>query len=225
MNISYVYRITHKQTSKWYIGSRTTSVDPLDDLGIRYFTSGVAQVEFKSNPDTFTCEILFTHESREVVNAEESRLIDETDAVGDPMSYNIANWPLVCNPVKAGKKAGYLTAELGIGIHAQTYEDKVVLGKKSHATMSRLGIGSYSEEFKRAMTGEGNPMYGKKIPNMSKANKIRHQETLKIRAAVEKISIKAKAKLPPKPHFLCSVDKWSRYLAEVKLLVSGAQHG
>jgi hypothetical protein len=57
----YVYQITNKLNNKSYIGKRTTSVKPTDDLGFSYISSSTDQDfinEQKNNPENFIYEIL-----------------------------------------------------------------------------------------------------------------------------------------------------------------------
>ena len=60
----YVYKITNIDTQHFYIGYRSIrkNKDPLDDLGISYFTSGRLRLDFKNTPHKFEREILFTSE-------------------------------------------------------------------------------------------------------------------------------------------------------------------
>ena len=49
----YVYRLTHKPTTKGYIGMRSANeklgLTPWEDLGIVYFSSGPFTEDFKKN--------------------------------------------------------------------------------------------------------------------------------------------------------------------------------
>ncbi len=57
----YVYLIRQKGTGLFYIGYSSTALpDPLQALGVTYFTSGSLRAAFEANPHTFTREILFT---------------------------------------------------------------------------------------------------------------------------------------------------------------------
>jgi hypothetical protein len=72
----YVYRIKNKETGVFYIGFRRTSKEnPLDDIGIKYFTSGKLKDHFKSSPSSYEIDILFVSEKRKDAFAEEQKLI------------------------------------------------------------------------------------------------------------------------------------------------------
>lgn len=55
----YVYKITNKENQEFYIGYRRTYLKPENDLGIRYFTSGVLKAHFMANVHLYKLEILF----------------------------------------------------------------------------------------------------------------------------------------------------------------------
>ena len=122
MKISYVYKLTSKVTGKYYFGSRTVAkagLDPLDDLGVYYFSSSaVISSEFKNAPGLFEREIIFTHASREEVCVVEKSYTDI--AVSDPMSYNMFSWPETINPIKLGKLGGSgLQARVRVDVELQ----------------------------------------------------------------------------------------------------------
>ena len=62
----YVYKITNKISHEFYIGYRgTTLKNPLNDLGVKYFTSGALKSDFEKNPENYTKQILFeSHKER-----------------------------------------------------------------------------------------------------------------------------------------------------------------
>lgn len=84
MTYHYCYRITNNATNKHYYGSRTSNVPPLDDLGVRYFSSskylkqdiaifGVHQFTFKiirSFPDRARA-FIFEHKCQSRLRADE----------------------------------------------------------------------------------------------------------------------------------------------------------
>lgn len=74
----YVYIICHKVTNEYYIGYRGTNLsDPLQDLGIHYFTSGILKNKFKQNPQDFDKAIFFEHENKAVAYLFEQDLISK----------------------------------------------------------------------------------------------------------------------------------------------------
>ena len=60
----YVYQIKNKIIGKMYIGSRTSNIEPKDDLGKKYFSSSKDkefQNEQREKPENFIYEILSIH--------------------------------------------------------------------------------------------------------------------------------------------------------------------
>lgn len=74
---TYVYRLEEKSTGKFYIGYRTClkSINPHDDLGSRYFSSGKFKHQFKEFPDMFIKEILSVFNSKYDAYVYEQELI------------------------------------------------------------------------------------------------------------------------------------------------------
>lgn len=87
----YVYKITELSTNIKYIGIRTSIVDPIYDLGIKYFSSS-SNKEFiknqKSNPDNYKYDILSIHDTRSAANIEEIRLHELYDVSKSEYYYN-----------------------------------------------------------------------------------------------------------------------------------------
>lgn len=79
----YIYKITNKINGKWYIGKHN-GTDP------NYFGSGklLKQAVEKYGKDNFDRIIL--EEVVGDINAREQHWIEQTNAVSDPMSYNLA---------------------------------------------------------------------------------------------------------------------------------------
>lgn len=73
----YVYEIVNIISGKRYIGVRSCSCDPEDDLGKKYFSSS-STIQYvshqKENPSEYKYIILSLHESRKSANDEEIRL-------------------------------------------------------------------------------------------------------------------------------------------------------
>ena len=88
MTVAYVYKLTHKPSLKWYIGSRTAKNCHPDDGYI--CSSKIVKPLFLTNPDEWTREILFTGEPKEILTLE-SELLELFDAKNDPRSYNQHN--------------------------------------------------------------------------------------------------------------------------------------
>ena len=63
---TYVYKITDRFNGKFYIGYRTclASTDPLDDLGVSYYTSGKMKDTFRNFKQFFDREIISSHKDK-----------------------------------------------------------------------------------------------------------------------------------------------------------------
>lgn len=73
----YVYQITNKVNSKMYIGSRTSNIEPANDLGKKYFSSSKDkefQKEQRENPENFIYEVLSIYNNKDDMLNEEIRL-------------------------------------------------------------------------------------------------------------------------------------------------------
>ena len=63
----YVYKLVDVRTDKFYYGYRScaASLDPNDDLGIKYFSSGTFKTAYKATPTDFTKEIIALFENKD----------------------------------------------------------------------------------------------------------------------------------------------------------------
>lgn len=84
--IGYVYKFTHKETGKWYIGSRRGH--PEND---EYTGSGLIwqHAKEKYGMESFNREILYIGED---FRKHETMILEKLDAAHDPMSYNMKNF-------------------------------------------------------------------------------------------------------------------------------------
>lgn len=88
-----VYLTINKQTGKWYVGSHKDSENIRNRT---YMGSGTSIApELESNPDDFTCEVLFEFVNRNDAFKAEHQILNKLDAAGDDNSYNNTNeaWP------------------------------------------------------------------------------------------------------------------------------------
>jgi len=63
----YTYCVTEIATNRMYIGARSSKVQPIDDIGVKYFTSSFDKDfrhNFKSKPELYKCEILGVYANR-----------------------------------------------------------------------------------------------------------------------------------------------------------------
>lgn len=86
----YVYKIVDNETSVYYIGVRSCSgrIDPMDDLGVSYFTSGKIEHLFRSNPSRFTKIIIDLFPTRKIAEVYEANLIYDNKCY--PLNENYA---------------------------------------------------------------------------------------------------------------------------------------
>ena len=73
----YTYQITELSSNKKYIGVRTSNIDPIYDIGVKYFSSSIDKSfkdRQKQNPADYKYEVLSIHETREDASSEEARL-------------------------------------------------------------------------------------------------------------------------------------------------------
>lgn len=85
----YVYKILHKETQAFYFGQRGCSNDilPENDIGKKYFTSGILREDFKSDPDKYTVTILEVFDKRNLAVETESVLISMN--LSNPLCKNL----------------------------------------------------------------------------------------------------------------------------------------
>lgn len=144
---AYVYRWTHMPTGKWYVGSRTAKGSHPND---GYFCSSrEVKPLIQSNPSEWNREILATGEPAEMYNLE-SKLLQESDARNDPMSFN-----------KHNNDGKYCIA--GKPLRAET---KL---KISNSLVGRLQSEETRAKKSKVFSGEGNAFYGKKHSDETKA--------------------------------------------------------
>lgn len=84
----YVYSIKHIESGKFYYGFRgcDIGIDPHNDLGIIYFTSGSLKEDFKQNTDSYQKTILFVSPCNKSAYRKEQVLIEAH--LGDPLCMN-----------------------------------------------------------------------------------------------------------------------------------------
>ena len=97
----YTYKITEKETGKFYIGARGSKKDPLLDLGIKYFSSSgsLKSIILEKGIESFIFEIIKdSYKSwKEAYDEEQSMIFD--------------NWE---NPLKMNKSCYYMKKDFGI---------------------------------------------------------------------------------------------------------------
>ena len=94
MEYHYVYRITDIKKEKYYVGCRTSTIKPEEDLGYIYFSSSGNPQFIKSqkkDPNRFIYEIIETFPSRDEAEQYEKELLSDIDARSNESFYNGVN--------------------------------------------------------------------------------------------------------------------------------------
>ncbi len=89
----YVYLITNITIWKGYIGTRSCLIDPINDIGIKYFSSSTDKDfinDQKENPNNYKYEVLRTFETRELALIKEIELHKEFDVAKSNLFYNLS---------------------------------------------------------------------------------------------------------------------------------------
>ena len=89
----YVYKITKISNGMYYIGSRGSKIEPLKDLGIKYFSSSRNKdfiKEQKANPKNFLYEVLEVCSSRKEAFEKEAEYQTKYNCGEDVFCYNKA---------------------------------------------------------------------------------------------------------------------------------------
>lgn len=177
----YVYKYTHKENGKWYIGSHNGNNPEYSGSGLLW-----QRAKEKYGLKSFTKEILY---EGDLFRETEEIILKDLDAMNDPMSYNMKNEAL------GGSFPGKLNGMYG---KAFTEEHKYACGSAFR--------GKKRPDHSERMKGSGNPMFGKThqaygIINKSKENKGKTNEEIhgkeKAKEISEKIAKGNKGKLKP----------------------------
>lgn len=164
----YVYRITNIKLNKHYYGSRTSSIEPIKDLGYKYFSSSFDKVfinDQKINPQDYKYVIVSTFNSRKESLELEVKLHLKFNVGVNTSFYNKAR-ATSSKFTMEGTKISEETRLKHIGKNNGMYA-------KNHTIESRIKMSQSSknptDETRRKMsenhadiTGSKNPMYGKK---------------------------------------------------------------
>lgn len=90
----YVYAIIKKSTQQYYIGSRSSKLPPIEDIGKKYMSSSKDKdfiTEQKNNPHNFEYKIIGTYDTREIANQVEINLHKFYDVAKNKKFINRAN--------------------------------------------------------------------------------------------------------------------------------------
>ena len=90
----YTYLITERSTNKKYIGVRSSSIEPSQDIGIKYFSSSSDKSFIKRQkqyPNDYEYIVLSVHNDRKSANEKEIELHKEYNVSSSSDYYNKAN--------------------------------------------------------------------------------------------------------------------------------------
>ncbi|MEI8012801.1 MAG: NUMOD3 domain-containing DNA-binding protein [Candidatus Omnitrophota bacterium] len=93
MKYHYVYRVTSLKEFKHYYGSRTSTVEPKYDLGIKYFTSSndiIFRQDLIKNTNNYKLKIVSVFNSRVEAGIHEAKLHEKFNVAINPKFYNKA---------------------------------------------------------------------------------------------------------------------------------------
>lgn len=166
----YVYRITNTVENKHYYGKRSSKVEPIKDIGIKYFSSSRDKTfikDQKDNPQNYKYKIVSVHVSSEEAISKEIKLHSKFNVGKNPYFYNKA--------LQTSKKflnaGGYKLTDAtkkrmsaAVKLRASTEEFKANLRKYLKGNKYALGR-KLSEEAKKNIgeaarkrnSGAGNP--------------------------------------------------------------------
>lgn len=151
---NYVYKITCKETGMFYIGSRSSMIEPILDIGVVYFTSSKNKTfrkDFKSNPECFFIDIVWVYNNYIDMLNLEIHLHEFYEVSRNINSYNIA------------KQTSTGFSNLGVTYSKEHCQNLSKLRKGTNS-------GSKNPMFGRC--GDKHPNYGKKLSEEEK-NKLR----------------------------------------------------
>lgn len=177
-----VYKITNKINGKFYIGYTKLTLDARWKLHINNKSPKmlIAHAIRKYGSENFDIELIDQFESKQQATEHEIYLIETLNP-----PYNI----------HPGGTGGAMTGPMN-GMYGRKYTDE----EKTRMSLSRRGelnhfYGKHhTEESKKKMselkkeryTGEGNPAYGRKRPDLSERNKLGHSPETKARMSEQR---------------------------------------
>jgi len=153
----YVYWIKNLETGIKYIGVRWRNVKlnktPIQDLGKKYFSSGLLEKDFKKNSENFRIKFISTFNTvQEAVAFENKR----TKKIYKNKRYaNIAAYPAIINTPEGLRKIAL--GNIGKK-HSEESKRKIGLAHKGKKHLEKT-----KKKITEAVSGKNNPNYGKKL--------------------------------------------------------------
>lgn len=166
----YVYRITNTVENKHYYGKRSSKIEPIKDIGIRYFSSSRDKTfikDQKENPQNYRYKVVSVHTSSEKALLKEIKLHSKFSVGKNPYFYNKA----LQTSRKFLNVGGYTLTDvtrkrmsIASKLRASTEEFKARMSEHLKGNKNMLGY-KWSEEAKNKVreasrkrnSGAGNP--------------------------------------------------------------------
>lgn len=164
----YVYIITNTVLNKYYIGSRTSNVEPYQDLGVTYFSSSTDSAfmeDQKANYQNYRYKVIAVLADREKANKLESKLHRIHDVKNNKQFYNKANaashfydwWSEEAKTSQSNRMKGERNPMYGKSF-SENHKTKLALSR-----MGKPRPETFKQQMSVIMTGTSNP-------NAKKAN-------------------------------------------------------
>jgi len=180
----YVYRISNKIENKHYYGVRSSKDSPVDDLGIKYFSSALDKVfkkDQKENPQNYKYKVVKKFSSRKEAMAYEIKLHNKFDVAVSEAFYNRSKSTSLgfdrsgCKAPNFGKKHSEETRKK---ISESNSKDWLV---KRNNIITGMSNKKHSEKTKRLMSekSKGKPKSEEHKLSMKKPKSEEHIEKLK----------------------------------------------
>lgn len=110
MTYFYVYRITDVRNNRHYYGSRQSISHPLDDLGVKYFSSSlIVQREIRLRPSDFRYKVVFICKTRADAYRLERKIQLKLDVHNRENFYNLIVCGELYNRQKSDRKHSQAT--------------------------------------------------------------------------------------------------------------------
>jgi len=163
----YVYRITNIKENKHYYGSRSTNINPINDLGIKYFSSSTDKNfinEQKLHNDRFIYKIIKIFDIHNSALELEIRLHNIFQVHTNPKFYN-----------KAKQTSTAFVSSFAGHTHTEEHKAKMSLlnkgkelSKECKEKISKSKLEGFASGKIKKPKGKLNGMYGKKHSKTSK---------------------------------------------------------
>lgn len=188
MKYHYVYRITNIQEGMHYYGSRTSLCPPIEDIGIKYFSSSKDEDFIKSqkmNPERYRYKIVRVLDSREEALKLEIKLHEKFNVGINESFYNRAKQSSVGFDRSGVRLTNEHKTLISKSLKGRIFSQET-LNKISNKLQNRIFSDEHRAKLSERKSGENNPMFGHKLSDERKyqislihKNKVVSDETRK----------------------------------------------